>query len=98
MNNQSNFYNKRSVSAVKASNNNAPFQVGKGQKEGIFAFSCGNTEGLVSQKAMAHLRGGGDINKCVVADIDYTDHNGNPASCTMLMIATTGISAVEFTF
>lgn len=92
------FYNKRSVNSVKSANNNAPFQVGPGQKEGIFAFQCGSEEGLVSQKAMQHLRAGGDINACQVADVDYEDANGQPASCVMLIVATTGIKNVEFSF
>lgn len=94
----SNFYNKRSVNSVKAANGNAEFKVGPGQKEGIFAFACGSSEGLVSQKAMAHLRNGGSIDNCTVADVDYINNDGQPASCTMLIVATSGLKSVEFTF
>lgn len=95
---QTNFYNKRSVNSVKSANGNADFKVGPGQKEGIFAFQCGSEEGLVSQKAMAHLRAGGSIDSCTVADVDYEDANGQPASCVMLIVATSGLKSVEFTF
>ena len=95
---QTNFYNKRSVAAVKSANGNAKFDIGPGQKEGIFAFQCGAEEGLVSQKARAHLRAGGSSDSCTVADVDYEDANGQPASCVMLIVATTGIKSVEFSF
>lgn len=88
------FYNKKSINDVKAANNNAPMEWGEGNKPGIFAFSCGNCEGLVSQAAVKHLQAGGDPSKLMIADVDYTDSNGEPASCTMMMLASSGIKKV----
>jgi hypothetical protein len=92
--NNSVFYNKRSINEVKAANPGCPFEWGEGNKAGIFAFTCGNTEGLVSEKARLHLEAKGAPERLMVADVDYTDNEGNPKTCTMLMMAATGIKKV----
>lgn len=92
--NNSVFYNKRSIAQVKAANPGCDFEWGEGNKEGIFAFTCGNCEGLVSEKARLHLEAKGSPDRLMVADIDYQDDNGQPKSCTMLMMAATGIKKV----
>lgn len=92
--NNSVFYNKRSINNVKDANPGCPFEWGEGNKEGIFAFSCGNTEGLVSEKARLHLEAKGSPDRLMIADVDYIDKDGKTKTCTMLMMAAMGIKKV----
>lgn len=86
------FRNKTSVSNYEAQNNCKISVFSHKTKAGIFLFSHSQdpnqpAAGLVSQRAIEHLRSGGNKDALQVADCDYIDNEGQPQTCKMLMMA-----------
>ena len=89
-----NFRNKKSIAAYEAATGKKVFVHSHKSNSNIFLFSHSAdpeepAEGLVSKQAIAHLRAGGDKTKLMVADCDYTDNDGVPQTCKMVMMSVT---------
>ena len=87
-----NFRNKQSISAYESTNGVKVSVFTHKTKPNIFLFSHSEdpnqpAEGLVSKRAVEHLRQGGSKEQLQIADCDYIDESGNPQTCKMLMMA-----------
>lgn len=86
------FRNKTSVNNYEAQNNCKVSIFAHKTKQGIFLFSHSQdpnqpAEGLVSKRAIQHLQQGGSKEQLQIADCDYIQDDGTPATCKMLMLA-----------
>lgn len=86
------FRNKQSVANYESTNSVKVSVFAHKTKPNIFLFSHSTdpnqpAEGLVSQKAIAHLRAGGSKDQLQIADCDYIDDAGQPQTCKMLMMS-----------
>lgn len=90
-NNNTKWTNLRSTEIVKQEQQASKFDIGtrnfKDREGSYFCFSCGALTGLVSEKAVKHLQGGGAISDLVVGHAFYIDKEGKPAECDMLRLA-----------
>jgi len=86
------FRNKQSIAAYESTNNVKISVFSHKTKPNIFLFSHSTdpnqpAEGLVSQKAIAHLRAGGSKEQLQVCDCDYEAADGSLQTCKMLMMS-----------
>ena len=84
-NNNTKWTNLRSTEIVKQEQRASKFDIGTRNFKD--RFSCGAMTGLVSEKAVKHLQGGGAISDLVVGHAFYLDKEGKPAECDMLRLA-----------
>ena len=87
-NNQTMWTNLRSIATLKQEQRGQAVSIGtrefKDREGSYFCFACGSVSGLVSEKAVAHLQGGGKVDDLVVGHATYIGKDGKPGECDML--------------